>query len=400
MKAVELRTLRWSQRPHLVFVELVSDEGIVGLGETFRGARAVEEHLHEIVAPRLLGQDIFAVQARRAELAGHLGRNSTGVEMRALSCVDIAMWDAIGKALGQPIHRLLGGPVRATLPVYNTCAGPTYNQAVSTAPHPSTWQLGELGRQGEHEDLAAFLHSPGELAKDLLEQGITAMKVWPFDEAAARASGAHAPANALKSGLSILHQIRDAVGSDMELLIEMHGLWDLPGALRIGRALAELDPYWVEDPLAPDLLDELAEFRGITGVPVAASERAGGLQRFVELIRRGQVDYVICDLAWCGGITEARGIIDVAKAYGRPVAFHDCTGPVTLCTSVQAAVSASNVPMQEFARAHYYGWYTEILTQLPPVSGGMIGTPDGPGLGTELQPDFGSRPDVTVRSTR
>jgi galactonate dehydratase len=183
MKITALETVRLTEFGNLVWVRLHTDEGLVGLGETFMGAAAVEAYLHETVAPKLLGQDPLQIEARNASLNNYLGWRGSGVETRGNSAVDIALWDIYGKATGQPVSVALGGKMRDTIRTYNTCAGYKYIRD-SRSQAVANWHLGEQG--GPYEDLEGFLHRADELAESLLEQGITAMKIWPFDIAAER----------------------------------------------------------------------------------------------------------------------------------------------------------------------------------------------------------------------
>ena len=213
------------------------------------------------------------------------------------------------------------------------------------------WGLpGEGGAAGPYEDLDAFLHGrAGELARSLLDQGITGMKMWPFDEAAYRNGGLHITAEELDQALEPFRQARRAVGKRMDLMVELHGLWTLPVALRIAHAFeAEgLSPYWIEDPLRPDDLASLAAFARGTRIPTTASEMLGGRQAFRELLEARAASIVMLDLGWCGGLTEGKAIAAMAEAFGLPVAPHDCTGPVVWTASVHLSLNAPNALIQE-----------------------------------------------------
>src|SRR5262249_38733567 len=160
-------------------------EGITGLGETFFTPRAVEAYLHEVVARKVIGRDPLAIDAIARDLVGYLGFRSTGVEMRGNSALDIALWDLWGRAARLPIAQLLGGFTRPSIRTYNTCAGTSY---MRQATGQQTGNYG-LGDDKDYNDLDAFLHRPDELAIDLLSEGITAMKIWPFDAAAEASNG-------------------------------------------------------------------------------------------------------------------------------------------------------------------------------------------------------------------
>jgi galactonate dehydratase len=400
VRVVAVDTLRLEEFGNLLLVRVRTDEGLSGLGETFFGPRAFEAYVHETAAPYLLGRDPLDVEAHAHALRGHLGYSGTGAETRGRSAVDIALWDLLGKATGQPLYRLLGGRAHDRVRLYNTCAGPGYIR--SGGQSTANWGLprDDPGTTpGRYEDLDAFLHRAGELALDLREQGVTGMKIWPFDPYAEAGAGTYLSARQLAEGLRPFELIREAVGDDMDVMLEFHSLWDLPAARRIARAVEDYRPFWFEDPVRADDLDALAAFAAGTRVPVAASETLGGRRAFRELLSRRAAGVVMLDVSWCGGLGEARAIAGMAAAHSLPVTPHDCTGPVVLTASTHLAVHAPNTLVAEFVRASYHGWYRELLTQLPPVVDGHIAPPPGPGLGTDLQPDVWRRPDAVARTS-
>jgi galactonate dehydratase len=396
MKVVQIDTLRLDEFPNILFVQVHTDEGLMGLGETFFGARAVEAYVHETAAPYLLEKDPLHIDRHSKELYGYLGYGSSGAETRGNSALDIALWDLFGKATGQPVYQLLGGPCRERICTYNTCAGYRY---VREKPRQevSNWGLSEAA--GPYEDLDAFLHRPGELAEDLLSQGITGMKIWPFDPHAEESGGHYITEEGLQKALEPFRKIREAVGTQMDVMVEFHSLWDLPTAQKIARALEEFEPYWFEDPIKADDLDALAEFASSTHVPVTASETLSGRAAFRELMEKKAAKIVMLDVSWCGGIGEAKKIATMAEARHLPVAPHDCTGPVVFTASTHLSINLPNALVQESVRAYYTGWYKELLTDLPTIADGHVSPPEGSGLGTELSPDLRERPDAHLVSS-
>lgn len=395
MKTTKIETIRLAEFPNICWVQLHTDEGLVGLGETFYGAGSVEAHVHETIAPYLLGKDPTKIQAHQPHLSGYLGFAGSGVETRARSAVDIAMWDILGQATNLPLCDLLGGRVRETIPVYNTCAGSIYAQK---KPVQSSDNFG-TGLSGQFEDLEAFLTRPVELAHSLLEMDIRAMKIWPFDFAAERSGGQAISAEDLKAGLKPFEQIRAALGDKMDLMAEMHSLWNRPSAIKIARALEPLELRWMEDPVFMDNMTSIGEVARNTRTPIAVGETRGMRSDFRTLLELEALSLLIMDMAWCGGVTETHAISKMAAAYHVPVSFHDCTGPVVLMASTHMALHSPNCAMQEIVRAFYYGWYSSVLTAMPPVVRGHITVPDAPGLGTALQPDLLKRADCMVRTS-
>jgi L-alanine-DL-glutamate epimerase-like enolase superfamily enzyme len=396
MKLAKLETLRLAEFPNLVWLRAHTDQGLVGLGETSFSAESVEACLHEFVAPRVLGRNPLEIERLARELVGYLGFRGSGVETRALSALDIALWDLYGKVCSQPLYQVLGGACRDSIRTYNTCAGYRYIRDARQQTS-ANWGLGAA--EGPYEDLDAFLHRADELAHSLLEQGITGMKIWPFDSYAETSSGLDIPGPDLERALEPFRKIRKAVGSRMDIMVEFHSLWRLPAAQRIARALAEFDTYWHEDPIRMDSLALLRQYAPHSKAPICASEILAGRWSFKDLLETGVAGIIMFDLAWCGGISEARRIAALADAWQLPVAPHDCTGPVVYAASVHFSIHAPNALVQESVRAFYTGWYRELVTHVPQPVAGSFGKPPGPGLGCELLPELWKRRDARVRVT-
>jgi len=232
MRLAKVETIRLAEFPNLLLVQLHVDEGLVGLGETYFNAQAAEAYIHETAAPYLLGKDPQQIDRHARALQAYVGYSSTGAEMRANSAIDIALWDLFGQATGQPIYQLVGGACREDIRVYNTCAGYRYVRAES-AQLVSNWGLVGRAREGPYEDLEAFLHRADELAESLLGQDIDGMKIWPLDPFAEASDGTYISAADLARAVEPLKKIRSAVGDRMDVMIEMHGLWNVPAARRI-----------------------------------------------------------------------------------------------------------------------------------------------------------------------
>ena len=395
MRIAALETVRIAERPNLIWIRVETSEGLTGLGETFFGAAAVEAQVHEVIAPRVIGRDPLQIDRLAADLAGYVGQRSAGAEMRSNSAFDIALWDIFGKAAGLPVAQLLGGFTRQSIRTYNTCAGTDYIRA---ATGQETGNYG-LGASAAYDDLDAFLHRADDLAQSLLDEGITAMKIWPFDAAAEKSGGLSIDLSDLKAALAPFEKIRRAVGDRMEVMVEFHSLWHLAPAILIARALAPYETFWHEDPIRMETLGDLRRYADASPAPVCASEKLATRAGFRDLLETGAAGIVMLDLSWCGGISEARKIAAMAETWNLPVAPHDCTGPVVLCASTHLSLNAPNAVVQESVRAFYRTWYRDIVTALPEVRDGMITVPPGPGLGLELNPDLDRAFTVTRRRT-
>ncbi len=396
-RITHIRTIRIGERPNLIWVEVTTDEGLTGLGEAFRGAAAVEAVTHESVAPLLLGRDARDIEAvSRLLLTPYVGFGASSAEVRAASAIDIALWDLAGQRHGIPVHEALGGRVRDRVRSYNTCAGYDYNTKSAARRDIGT---GDEAR-GPYDDQVAFMRDAGALAESLLSEGFNAMKIWPFDIYAPATQGVSITLSDLKKGIEPFAKIRRAVGERMEIMAELHSLWSMPAAFQICKALEEFDITWAEDPIAKmDDVASLAELRRSVRTPICASETLGGKVAFRDLLVAGATDIVMLDLAWCGGLTEARKIAALAEAWSRPVAPHDCTGPVTLIASVHLAMHAPTAMFQEVVRATLATWYRDLVTVLPRVEQGWVLPMEGPGLGARLLPDVAAREDAVVRTS-
>lgn len=395
MRIVGIETIQHPDFRNIVWVQVTTEDGRVGLGETFRGADAVATCVLTDVADQVLGADAREIDRISKLLTEpYVGFRGSGVEMRAASAIDIALWDLAGQRQGVPVYDLLGGKSRASIRTYNTCAGYTYNKS---GRQQRQVKAGEISAdEGPYEDQKAFMTDAGTLAKSLLADGIGAMKIWPFDGAATRNGGTAISGVDIEQALVPFQQIRDAVGRRMDIMVEMHSMWDVPSAVRIAEALKPFDPVWIEDPIR--MLSPVALARvQATGVPVCGSETLATRPVFLDFLMAGALDYVMLDVSWCGGLSEAKKIATLAEAFQRPVAPHDCTGPVVWMASTHLSLNAPNAAWQESVRAYYSSWYRGLVTTLPIVRDGAISVSEAPGLGMALSPSLLASPGLVRR---
>ncbi len=402
MKITALETIQLAEFSNLVWVELKTDEAVTGLGETFRNPEATVAYLHETCAPYLLGKDPLQIErharALMAEVGNHFaGYPSRSIEVRGNSAVDLALWDLFGKAANLPLFQLLGGLSREKIRVYNTCASAAYNRVARADSNTLLVRPGDALSADPLDDLAAQQQRPAELAQSLLEDGVSAMKIWPFDGHALASGGQHIALEDLRRTVGLIEAIRTAVGERIDIMLEYHGLWQLPAALQIADALDGLAIYWHEDPIAMHQLDDLARYKARVRGRIAGSENLGTMVWFREALGRGAVDVAHFDMAWIGGLTEGRKVAALAEAFDRPIAPHDCTGPVTLAANLHLTLAAPNALILETVRAHTRGFYRDLVTTLPRIEQGHAYPLTAPGLGTALQPGLRQRPDASIR---
>ncbi len=400
MKVSGLETIRLGEFPSILFLRVHTDEGLIGLGENCVGVEAVEAFIHETIAPRILGKDPLAITAIHESLhQDFIGFAGSSAAVRGASSLDIALWDILGQATSCPIYQLLGGKVRDRIRVYNTCAGSAYARGSSNIDRNRKAQIG-TPTGVDFEDLIGFINSPDELVASLKSMGMTAMKIWPFDEAAMRSGGQTIYKSDLRDGVDIFRRAREAAGPDFDIMLEMHSLWSCPAATMIAGAVSEYSPFWIEDALRHESTEALVRFKRSTSIPVTVGETTGTRWDYHRLLSSRAVDHVMFDPGWVGGITEAVKVIALASTYGVPVAPHDCTGPVVLTVGTHLGIASPTIELQEMVRNFYFGWYADMLTELPAYSDGHISPPSGPGLGTALQPGISERSDAIVRWSR
>lgn len=380
--------------PNLILLRIHTDAGIIGCGETYYTPHAIEALIHDWMAERLLGAEATNIESHWRFLYDRCAAfGSPGAEMRALSAIDVALWDILGQECGQPVWKLLGGAAQSEIRIYNTCGGPGYG-AVKNLPtaekatHPGWPGYGDEGSPGKLQDNWSSIHAAGDLAEELIAEGITGMKMWPFDRYVHRSGANYLSPADIEEGMKPLREIRERVGDRIEIMIEGHAFFKLPTALRLAEALKEIRPLWLEDFISPDNIHTLADFRDRCGLPVSASEMLLGRNAYLSVLQSNAADYVMIDPTWAGGISETRRIAELAQAYNVPATMHDCTGPLTLFAGLHCAAASGNVVFQETVRAHIRTFYEDLIDRQPVIEKGRLQLPEDPGLGTSLHEEL------------
>jgi galactonate dehydratase len=354
-----------------LWVRIHTDSGLTGLGETYPHPEAEKAVVHRSLAPVLLGRDPSQIDRLWADMLQAVSFSGwAGAEMRAISAVDIALWDLAGKVANMPVYQLLGGASRASMRTYNTCY--------------------------DHID---FLTEPVRLAGELAKSGIHAMKIWPFDPMAKETGGQYITADQMRRGIEPLRLIREAFGDSMEVAMEFHGYWNLPSAIRIAQALELYAPMWLEEMLPQDNLAAYRELAAATRLPLCLSERLMTRFGFRELLENRAARIIMPDICWCGGISEAKRIAAMAETQYLPVAPHNCGGPVLHAASLHLAANVTNLYIVESVRRHYLDEYCGMVTRTAAPADGEFALPPGPGLGVELCPEVMAREDVNVQKS-
>jgi L-alanine-DL-glutamate epimerase-like enolase superfamily enzyme len=214
------------------------------------------------------------------------------------------------------------------------------------------------------------------------------MKLWSLDRVYHRSGGLRVAWSDLEEGLRPFHSIRERVGLKMELMLDGHGFFSLPAALRIAHAMREVKPLWLEDVIRPDCAQTIADFRAQAGCPIAVSEMLVSRDEYRQVLNQQSADYVMIDPTWVGGISESRRIAELAQAFNIPALMHDCTGPLTLMAGLQVSASCTNVTYQETVRAHLKTLYPLLIDDTLTVQAGHLPLPARPGLGVRLLPQL------------
>lgn len=385
---------------HLLMVRVHTDAGVVGCGETYHIPEACAAVIHDWMARRLLGSDAMTIERHWRflyERAANIGVR--GAEIRALSAIDVALWDILGQVCGQPIYQLLGGAVRDRVPVYNSLGHPKYG-ALTPGADVGWPGYGGIGEPGPLSDSYNFFHEPAALARELVAAGFSGVKVWCFDSLAHRHGSASISWADIEEAIQPLHIIRDTVGDQLEIMVDGHGFFLLPTALRIAEALREIRPLWLEDIVKMDNIGTLAEFRRQSRMPISVSEMLLTAPDFVAALEQRAADFVMIDPTWAGGISESMRICNIAAAHNIPVNCHDCTGPLTLLTGLHLMAATANACYQEVVRAHIGSFYDKLIDVQPVITQGYAELPQGPGLGTCWLEQWFSTNQATYRISR
>ncbi|HEX7446600.1 MAG TPA: mandelate racemase/muconate lactonizing enzyme family protein [Pirellulales bacterium] len=335
-----------------LFVRLHTDTGLTGVGEATLEwqEKTVETLLHEWVLGRVVGRDPFDVES----IVGGLVRDQYqggATIMTAISGVEIALWDLIGKACGQPVYRLLGGRCRQRI---------------------ATYANGWYGGAQTPDDYARH-------AREAVARGYRALKFDPFGTAWKELSN-----DEREAALARVAAVREAVGSRIGLMIEFHGRLSSQAAQAMIGDLEGFNPAWCEEPIGPESIELLVELKRQTRVPIAAGERLYTLADFYRLISLRAVDVVQMDIAHCGGLLAAKKIAAVAAMQDVRIAPHCSIGPVALAAALHFDVSTPNFEIQESFAEFDVPWRAELVGGWNPVLNGELTLGDAPGLGIEL----------------
>ncbi|MEE8421611.1 MAG: mandelate racemase/muconate lactonizing enzyme family protein [Dehalococcoidia bacterium] len=348
-----------------LFIQLFTDEGIVGLGERVTGhATNLQSQialLHDLCDRFVIGQSPFDIEKIWQAMYGtvhdyrHPGLDSTP----AISAIEMACWDIVGKAANQPIYNLLGGKYHDKLRAY------------AYMPTAGVWENPEKA---------------GEIAIKLIEEGNTACKLDPFMPSFPLPRDF--PLKTIRHAARIFQAIRDAVGDELEIGIGTHGQFSTAGAIRVASIFEEFHPFWFEEPVPPENVDEMARVAAHTSIPIASGERLVTKYEFLELLTKQAAQIIQLDVGQCGGILESKKIAGMAEAHYAMIAPHMYVGPISAAAAIQLDTCSPNFLIQEY---NVNDLHSEIFTEPIKFENGYIIPPTGPGLGVELNEEVVAR---------
>lgn len=352
------------------FVEVKTDEGISGWGEITtttkianRAVAAIIRHVNDL----LVGENPAQIERLWHKIfRSFTYMGSRGATTQVISGIDIALWDIRGKVLGLPVYELLGGAVRDDIALYT------------------------------HPDQRKFTDTTGIEAEicGIIESGHTALKFDPFPhlEGNRSANDGYLDGKMSKQGetmaAELTAQIREVTGPDIEILIDAHGRFDVPTAIRLCRTLEKAgDIDWFEEPVPVESYHALRQVRQKVNTRISVGERLHTRWEFVPILENELADYLMPDVTWTGGITELKKIATMAEAYYIPVSPHDASGPINVVAGAHVMMTVPNFYRLETSRYDLSRYNHFIHTPLD-NSGGQLHLPNTPGLGIEMNMDY------------
>ncbi len=371
MKVTDLKTIVVeAEKPYIggkyfLFLELLTDEGIVGIGERIAGSsysnrlsdlKSQVNLIEEFVGQFVIGQNPLNIELIWDKMYGthHDLRHPSLYATPVISAIDMALWDIAGKVANQPIYNLLGGQYHEKLRAY--------------AYMPSV-------------DLDKYPEKAGEVAVQLLEEGNSACKIDPF-------MPLHPirdiPLAQIEHAGKIFESIRNAVGNRLEVGIGTHGQMPTYSAIRVANYLEPYHPFWFEEPVMPENIDEMARVAAHTSIPIATGERLVTKYEFAQVLKKQAAQILQLDVGQCGGITEAKKIASMAEAHYAMIAPHMYCGPVAAAAAIQIDTCSPNFLIQE---ANQGPLHKKIFKEPLVFENGFIVPPTGPGLGVEFDED-------------
>jgi galactonate dehydratase len=362
MKITDIQTMEVMGHGYSTYVRVYTDKGLTGTGECIHGRSASSAIINDMKG-MLINQDPMNIDklfewVRRAYIFdGALAGNV----ISALTGIEIALWDLVGKATNLPVYQLLGGKFRDKIRLYSDCGGGMDNP-----------------------------ESCGKRAKEVVSMGFDAIK-FDIDDAGSPHkvdawNWSITPGEA-QSMIDKVSAVRESVGPNVDIAVDMHGRYDTSAAIRVAKALEPFNLMWLEEPVPPENIDAMREVKRSTSTPICAGENLFMRHGFRELIEKQAVDVIMPDIPKCCGLSEGRKIANMAELYYIAMAPHNVCGPLGTIASCHVCASIPNFLVLEW---HWLGrkhWDELVITEKPIIENGYIALSDKPGLGVEINPD-------------
>jgi galactonate dehydratase len=363
---VKASTSYWGE---YLFVEVTTDEGVSGWGEITSTTRIANRALASIlkqISGQITGEDPSKIERLWHKLfRSFTYMGSRGAASECVSAIDIALWDIRGKVLGLPVYELLGGPVRDEIALYT---------------HPDQGKF--TSKQGVIDEIT-----------DIVKSGHTALKFDPFPYQGDRERRDGYLDGMLnrkdeREAFELTELIRQTAGPEVEILIDAHGRFDVPTAIRLCRSLEEAGQIdWFEEPVPPESYPALAQVREKVNAAISVGERAHTKWDFVPILENKLADYIMPDVTWTGGISEMKKIAILAEAHYVPISPHDAGGPINVLAGAHVMMTVPNFYKLETSRWNLSG-YNELMHTPLDNSNGSLKLPRVPGLGIEMNREY------------
>ena len=349
---------------YFVFLKLKTACGIEGVGEVYAatfGPGVVASMIEDVFARRFLAKDPFQIESiwRESYGSGFSLRPDLSL-MGVISGLEMACWDIIGKAVEQPVYKLLGGKVHERLRTYSYL-------------YPA---------DGEGEEFYLDAERSARRAAEYVAQGFTAVKFDPTGGFSAY-DPRQPTREALERTVRLVRLVREAVGDRADLLLGTHGQFTTSGAIRLAKRLEAYDPLWFEEPVPPEMPEQMAIVARATSIPVATGERLATKYEFARVLQSGAANILQMNLGRVGGLLEAKKIAALAEVHYAQIAPHLYCGPIVGAANIQIATCSPNFLILESIQ-QWGGFHAKLLKTPIRWEHGYVIPPTAPGLGVEL----------------
>ncbi len=351
-----------------MWVRLHTDTGLIGTGETYPFSQgetgALRDYSHSII-----GRDARDIDGIWRDFYKDMAmRNAGGADMRILSAINMAQMDILGYASGLPLYRLLGGKSRNSVRVYNTTT--------------DYWAINGTKMGADTMKIVRFL----------LDRGVTAIKIYPFEGS----RDSYVSNQVLEEGMKWIREIRDNVGNQMDIAVDCWGGFDLASALRIAKALEPYNILYLEDAMLSSNVEAYVQLARETSVPICVSETLATRYEFRPFLEQKACDVIMYDATWCGGVSEARKISDMADTYMIPTSPHTCGGPLLYFCSIHLCTAITNFLIMESNYWKYTHQFPHFVNNAPVPEHGHVRPSELPGIGAEIRPELFKNGDAIV----